>query len=313
MLAGCGYLGEPLPPLANVPSKVTNLAAVQRGGVIIAQFSVPLLTTEGKPIPQPDKLDLRAGPAEQFDEKDWAAHAKQIPPVPTKGDVARYEIPAAEWTGKDVILGARIVGANGKASFWSNFVVVTVLPPPEKPVDVMPVATAAGVKLTWRAQGAQFRVFRKPEGAPDFVLAATVEKPEWTDAASEFGKQCAYLVQTVVNIGGGKFAESDLSGEVSVTPIDTFPPATPVGLRAIPAPGSVELSWEPNTEPDLAGYRVYRAVGAGEFEKVADVSAVPAYSDKKVESGKNYKYAITAVDRVGNPSPRTAPVEVVVE
>jgi hypothetical protein len=292
---------------------VTNLAAVQRGGRIIAQFTAPLLTTESKPIPLPDKLDLRAGPADPFDENEWAAHAKQIPPVPTKGDVARYEIPAAEWIGKDVILGVRTVGGNGKAAGWSNFVVVNVVAPPETPVDVTPVATAAGVKITWRAQGPQFRVFRKPEGATDFALASTVESPEWIDPACEFGKRCTYLVQTVAKVGADKLAESDLSDEVSITPEDKFPPATPAGLRAIPAAGSVELIWEPNTEADLAGYRVYRAMGTGGFEKVADVSAVPAYSDKKVERGKSYKYVITAVDRAGNESLRTTPVEVVVE
>src|SRR5437016_4929752 len=82
LLGGCGYVGEPLPPLANVPARVTDLAAAQRGGRIIAQFTVPLITTEGKPIPQPAKLDLRAGTAEKFDETDWAARARQIPPAP---------------------------------------------------------------------------------------------------------------------------------------------------------------------------------------------------------------------------------------
>jgi len=120
--------------------------------------------------------------------------------VPTKGDVARYEIPAAEWTGRDVILGARIVGANGKASFWSNFVTVTVLPAPEKPVDVMPVATAAGVKLTWHAQGAQFRVFRTTAG----VDVATAAYLDLTGSAIPDGEQLdgrAFLVENYDPIG----------------------------------------------------------------------------------------------------------------
>jgi hypothetical protein len=205
-----------------------------------------------------------------------------------------------------------VVGGNGKAAAWSNFAAVQLVAPPEKPAEVTPVATSGGVKLTWRAQGQQFRVFRKVEGAPDFTLAATVERPEFTDAECEFGKRCTYEVQTVVRVDERTLAESDLSGEVSIRPEDKFPPAIPAGLHATPSPGSVELSWDPNTEPDLAGYRVYRASG-GDFEKVADVATIPSYSDKKVERGKTYKYVVTAVDRSGNESPRTQPVEVVVE
>ena len=78
--AGCGYVGDPLPPLANVPSPVSDLAAIQRGGRIIVQFTVPVTTTEGHPIPPPLQLDLRAGTAEQFDENQWAASARRIPP-----------------------------------------------------------------------------------------------------------------------------------------------------------------------------------------------------------------------------------------
>ena len=57
-------------------------------------------------------------------------------------------------------------------------------------------------------------------------------------------------------------------------------------------------------------YRVYRAQANGALEKIADVTAVPNYSDRKVEHGKSYRYAIAAVDRAGNESPRSAPIEV---
>ena len=310
LLAGCGYVGEPLPPLANVPERITSLAAVQRGGKIIAQFTIPLLTTENKPIPGPARLDLRAGPAEPFDENDWAAHAKQIPPpANAPNGIARYEIPAAEWTGKDVILAVRMVAGNGKAAGWSNFVVVPMQPAPEKPAGVTATATANGVRVTWRAQGPQFRVFRKPEGAADFALAATVDRPEWVDAEAEFGKRTTYLVQTVVTLGEDKFAESDLSDEVTLAPADTFPPAAPTGLRATAGPASIEVSWEASPENDLASYRVYRSVGGGAFEKIAELPPVPSYSDKAAEQGKSYRYQVTAVDRAGNESQRSAAAE----
>jgi fibronectin type 3 domain-containing protein len=101
-----------------------------------------------------------------------------------------------------------------------------------------------------------------------------------------------------------------LSDEASIVPRDIFPPAAPQGVQASSAPNSIELNWERNTEEDLNGYRVYRGEGNGALEKIADVSAVPSYSDRKVEHGKTYRYAIAAVDRAGNESSRSAPIEV---
>jgi hypothetical protein len=305
---GCGYIGDPLPPLANVPTRVDDLAAVQRGSRIIAQFSVPLKTTEAHPIPPPLKFDLRAGTADKFEENQWAAQARQISQPALSGPVARYEIPASEWTGKEIIVGVRAVAGNGKQAPWSNFVVVPVVAAPETPVSVLPVAVPEGVRLTWQARGPAFRVFRK---IPDqeFALLATVEKPEWLDTTVEFGQPYVYLVQTFVKLAEQKTAESELSAEAPITPRDTFPPAAPANIHASAAPNSIELNWERNTESDLAGYRVYRSSGVDAFVKIAEVSAIPSYSDRTVEHGKTYRYSVTAFDRSGNESQRSTVVE----
>jgi hypothetical protein len=307
-LAGCGYVGDPMPPLANVPSSVTDLAAMQRGGRIVVQFTVPATTTEGHPIPPPLHLDLRAGTADHFDQNQWAASARQIPPVAAAEGTARYEIPAADWTGKEVIFGVRVAGGNRKQSVWSNFVVVPVVAPPEKPVGIVPATVAQGVHLAWQARGTDFRVFRKTEGG-EYTQSGAVQTPEWTDTATEFGKRYTYAVQSIVKLGNGKEAESELSEEVSIVPRDIFPPAVPKGVQASTAPNSIELNWERNTEEDLNGYRIYRAEGNGALEKIADISVVPSYSDRKVEPGKAYHYAVSAVDQAGNESPRSATID----
>ncbi len=310
LLAGCGYIGDPLPPLANVPRPVDNLNAVQRGAHVIVQFTVPVNTMEDFPIPEPVKLDLRAGAADPFEENRWAASAALLQPTAINDHIARYEIPSTPWVGKEIIFGVRVTGGNGKQSGWSNFVVVPVQPPLAQPLNVIAVATPAGVELTWQAPGAEFRVFRKSEGV-DYLQVATVQKPGWLDTSAEFDKPYSYTVQTILR-RNDKVAESELSAPISLTPVDKFPPATPSGLRASSAPGSIELNWDRNSEPDLNAYRIYRAIGGGSFEKLADLSVVPTYSDHAVESGKTYRYAITALDRAGNESPRSAALEVVV-
>jgi len=36
---GCGYIGEPLPPALNIPSRVTDLRAVEFGDKILAEWT----------------------------------------------------------------------------------------------------------------------------------------------------------------------------------------------------------------------------------------------------------------------------------
>ncbi len=74
-------------------------------------------------------------------------------------------------------------------------------------------------------------------------------------------------------------------------------------------PNSIELAWDPNTEPDLSGYRIYRSAAGGPFEKLADVQPVPSYSDKSAKKDTAYRYQISAMDRAGNESPRSAPAD----
>ena len=311
VLAGCGYVGDPLPPLANIPGRVTDLAAVQRASRIVVSFTLPVETTEGVAIRSPLRLDLRVGTAGNgvFNAEEWAAGAKPVSGGSVGKGVAHYELNSADWTGRQVTIGVRAIGANGKQSAWSNWVNLAVAAPLEKPAPVKALATAGGVRLSWAGPSGTFRILRRAGDEKDFTPVAEIQQLDWTDPDSEFGRHYSYKVQRIAKGGERTEAESDPSEEVEITPKDEFPPAAPAGLRASAAPASIELSWEPNAEPDLAGYRVYRSVGGGEFEKIADVSQVPAYSDQKVESGKTYRYAVAAVDRAGNEGARSAVAE----
>jgi fibronectin type 3 domain-containing protein len=306
--SGCGYVGEPLPPLANIPARVSDLTAVQRGSRILAQFTLPPITTEGVTIRSPLELDLRIGESEApFRDEEWAAHARKAPGGSVSGGIAKFEIPSAEWTGKQVLVAVRTTGNNGKPSAWSNFAAVPVVAPPETPSNVQANAVPAGVALTWDAHGSQFRVFRRT-GTGDPETVATVEQPAWTDPATQYGQRYSYQVQTIMPLGQNREAQSEISATAEITPEDRFPPAVPAGLRAAASPSSVELSWDANTETDLDGYRLYRSAPGGPPERIA-VLAVPAYSDHAVEHDKTYRYEVSAVDRAGNESPHSAPVE----
>jgi hypothetical protein len=313
LTAGCGYVGGPLTPLANVPMPVSDLAAIERGAVLIVHCTVPTRTTENVLIKAPVKLDLRIGErGSNFNPEEWASRAKPVSEAKLEDGLATYRIPVAEWVGKEVVLGVRAVGSNGKQAGWSNYQTLPVVAPPEKPVPAQPEDTAMGIRITWTGRGDHFRILRRggsEEGTPPIL--ATVEGHEWTDPGAEDGKPYIYLVQALVDLAGQKIAESDLAETGVITPKDVFPPAVPGGLHAAAGPNSIQLVWDRDIEADLAGYRVYRSVGDGPLEKLAEPGAIPSYSDTPVEKGKTYRYAVSAFDKAGNESGRCAAVEAV--
>ena len=76
------------------------------------------------------------------------------------------------------------------------------------------------------------------------------------------------LVQAIA----GENQWSVFSEAAEITPVDTFPPAVPEGLSAVPTPQSIELAWTRNTEIDFRGYNVFRSVDNRTVREVRDVN-----------------------------------------
>ncbi|MHC4113618.1 MAG: cellulase family glycosylhydrolase, partial [Planctomycetota bacterium] len=75
------------------------------------------------------------------------------------------------------------------------------------------------------------------------------------------------------------------------------PPAAPTGLSATAGDATVSLDWNDNTEPDLAGYDVYRSTTSGGPYSVIDFDLTQSdYTDNSVSNGTTYYYVVTAVD-----------------
>jgi hypothetical protein len=141
------------------------------------------------------------------------------------------------------------------------------------------------------------------------------------DRTVEIGHEYRYTAQRVVRVeAGGKTLEerSVPSAALQFAVRDVFPPDVPKGLVAAPgtvggvgseaAAPTIELSWDPDMDPEieprLAGYRVYRRdEGSAEWQRVGpDLVTEAAYRDAKVTAGRRYSYRVTAVSTAGNES-----------
>ena len=95
----------------------------------------------------------------------------------------------------------------------------------------------------------------------------------------------------------------------STAPRDVTPPASPQGLYSVTGDRTVTLRWVANTEPDLAGYRIYQAACASgpdcPYTRIA-VATTNQYVLTGLTNGIKRYYAVTAVDHAGNESALSA-------
>lgn len=106
----------------------------------------------------------------------------------------------------------------------------------------------------------------------------------------------------------GKQGSNKTSFPMLVQPVDSIPPVKPMNLKGIiDSLGIVRISWDPNKEKDLMGYRIYKAsnpdeefsqltVSPNEFNKYQDTVVVKSLNSKVY-------YKIIAVDTHYNMSP----------
>jgi len=113
----------------------------------------------------------------------------------------------------------------------------------------------------------------------------------------EFNRERCYIVRAVRGMPPNT-VEGDASTPNCFIPVDMFPPAPPVRLVAVADEGGISLIWEPNAEPDVAGYLVLR--GEPTDATLQPLTPTPVsearFRDTHVSSGKKYVYAVVALD-----------------
>jgi len=306
--AGCGSIGEPLPPALHIPQRVTDLSALEQGGKIVVQFTLPARTTENLAIRKPVTADLGVGIAGSPLET-WAAGAKRFTDIPVDKRIVTYEVPAKEWIGKDVVIAVRILSPSNRSAGWSNLVTLSVVPPLAPLSSLSASDVAEGVRLTWQGASPMYRIHRREGDGSSAASLAETDHTSYTDTTTEYGKTYHYAVEGF-RAGGSVHALTDRTPEVAVTPVDTWPPPVPAGVAAVVSLGRVELVWERSIAPDLAGYRIYRAESEGPFTRLGEAREGPSYSDRAVVAGRGYRYSVAAFDQIGNESEKSPPVAV---
>lgn len=167
--------------------------------------------------------------------------------------------------------------------------------PPHKPDGLSAVAEYDQVTLKWNANTDKdiFGYHIYVDGKKESKMAKT---PSYTVPLKDYTKLYKFYI-TAVDTSGNESVPSDEVVSTPIEPPDTTPPARPIGLKATPGVAEVKLTWDANTEPDLAGYFVYK-----DGHQLFDVPIVD--TEFTVIGGMSFtddtEFHIRAVDTSGN-------------
>lgn len=338
LLSGCGTPGDPRPPRPTVPTAIADLAARQLGNRVVLTFTLPQHSTEGEALAGPPDLEIYRGFAPRSTAAP-AAPAQLVLTIPsalvetyaTEGRV-RFEDPLkpedlSAHRNDQWVYAVRTRITQKHSSEASNVAAVRALPAPSSVQGVTATVTEKVIELQWQPveNAISYRVFRSDVEAGTAgasqgkvaapVLLAAVPTTSYRDPQFEFGGRYLYTVRAVAQLDADSI-ESDPSAPVEVYAQDTFPPAPAQNLVVIlvpataEAPAVLDLSWSISPEEDAAGYHVYRSEQEGRLGQRInrELLPTPAFRDTSVAAGQRYTYWVTAVDRKGNESQRSASV-----
>ncbi len=334
----CGKKGPLQPPLPAGPKPVDGLAVRQRAATALLTWTNPEKAVDGRRLGRLEAVEIwvydrglptGARPVPEAEVERTARLARTIPRAefasfggPEEGPPGGMNFPFVFDPGpagpKDLAFTVRVLDGKRRASEFAAPVGLSVRPCPGPPVMVEARVFRDRIEVGWGSPDvntdgtrpgtvAGYAVYRlEGQGAERRLGTTGPDVTRYEDRDFRFGRTYRYFIRALAP-GPGAEVESGDSAAAEAVARDVFPPDPPAGLVAIPAPAAISLSWAAGREDDLAGYRVWRKEpGVADYVVLTpDLLSANAFTDTTAARGKTYVYAVSAVDKDGNESPRS--------
>ncbi|MEW6381104.1 MAG: biotin/lipoyl-containing protein [bacterium] len=197
----------------------------------------------------------------------------------------------------------RAVDFSGNPSAPSEYVFATptILPPP----GFAAIGDDNRVKLFWEESANRsirgYHLYRTGRQGQEYrkITEVPIECTYFEDHEVKNGLTYYYTITSVSEDG----LESPQSEEKEATP--SANPVEPSDLKAAYVLGKVKLEWPASTDPQLAGYHVYRrnSIEEKQFQKLTEKLLVAtSYLDETAEENKRYLYSVVSVNKQGKES-----------
>jgi fibronectin type 3 domain-containing protein len=166
---------------------------------------------------------------------------------------------------------------------------------PLTPANLMTdTVSISEIDLTWdaSAEATNYNIKRSTNSGGPYTIIAGTGGTSFSDTGLDEGTTYYYVVSAVN--AAGESSDSVESEGMTLA----IPPSAPTGLAAAAGDQTVALSWDANSESDIAGYNVYRSTTQGSGYALLNVSLLPnlEYTDHTANNFTRYFYVVTAVD-----------------
>ena len=330
----CGKRRPPLSPIERVPQRTEELTGIQRGNQVILIWPAPPRNAREGSVQSIRRVDVyrvaeKPTAPLPLTEDQFSARATLIGSVPydeiRKSGTNLTYTDTLELAGEPARLryAIRYVNSAGQRAAFSNFFLMEPAAKVAEPPTITgkeesetantiiwaPPATNTDGSTPVNLLG--YNVYRtlasQPEAEPRPLNPEPITGTKYPDKKFKFGENYTYFVRSVSLGTEGKQVESLNSNSIAVAQSDKYPPAAPSLATPGVAPGRIALFWSANSEPDLAGYILYRSTDPNLPKDkwtllTPAVYAKTTFTDENVETGKTYYYYVKAVDNAGNKS-----------
>ncbi len=348
LISSCGTPGAPLPPSLKLPDPVSDLSALRTGDQVTLTWTMPRKNTDKLLIK--GNIPVHVCRKESSGACQAVTASLTFAPAAKATFTETVPAALASGAPRPLTYFVELLSPHGRSAGPSNGAPVLAGEAPAPVTGFSATLRKEGVVLRWDPESAAsnntaIHLHRKlltprPQAASgakpnsqqgllappkepveqSLLVDSSAQPARTIDKTIRFGETYEYRAQRVARINiEGQTVElaGALSAPIQVEAIDTFPPAVPAGLAAVATPAdaaagpSIDLSWLPLTEPDLAGYAVYRREGDGEWRRISPQQPVvgPGFHDPQVQPGHTYRYAVTAIDQLGHESARSEEAE----
>jgi len=317
---GCGKKGSPVALESTKPAPVSDLREWAREGGVFLTWSSPTKNVDGSRLEDllGFKVFRQARPLTPSSCPDCPLKFEPVAEIdveyPRGAQVMEGRVLWQDITVKPQYEYTYLVRAynsyktpspesNQVSLFWDE--------PPAAPTKVSVQSEDKALEMSWEfspllLNGKEmvdlsgFNIYRRSEGERFGLLpinSEPVSGNRYRDAALENGKRYYYEVRAVRHFRG-TLIEGLSSTVASSIPEKRTPPSPPTGLVAAIQKDGVALRWDPNPEPDIAGYNLYRREkGESVFIKINPQLITENYFlDKEADPHKFYLYGLKAVD-----------------
>lgn len=178
--------------------------------------------------------------------------------------------------------------------------------PPAAPSGLAASGGDQQIGLSWNANSetdlAGYQVFGSDNNTGPFIqLTTTTTATSYTETGLGQNTTRYYVVRAVDQSGNASSDSAIVSATTDAGAGNGGPPATPTGIVATGLNGAVSLTWNANTEADLAGYQIWRSEPGTAWQEI-DFSTTPSYNDGGLVAGNTYYYLLRAENTGGQVS-----------